>query len=108
MSARTDTGEPAPARSLPRTADVRHRAQSARQAPPHQLLCFTLQIWDSSFRQCLPFKAAHSVAFDDFARAEYRALRRGALLAPASAVGCSGRLWWRDKVPVSRVDGGGQ
>ena len=106
MTARVDedTGEPAPARSLPHIADV---PQSARQAPPHQPLCFALQVWDLSFRQCLGIKAAHSVAFDDVARAESGALRRGALLAPASAVACSGRLWWRDKGPIVSVDGEG-
>ena len=91
MSARTDndTGEPAPARSLPHTADV---PQSARQAPPHQPFCFALQFWGSSFRNVLPFKAAISAAVDDVPRAEYGAVRACALPAPASDGACSGRL----------------
>ena len=91
VTARTDedTGEPAPARSLPHTQT---RARGARQPPPHQALCFAPQVWGSSFRNFLPFKAAISAAVDDVPRAEYGAVRACALPAPASDGACSGRL----------------
>ena len=49
VTARTDedTGEPAPARSLPHTQT---RARGARQPPPHQPSCFAPQVRGSSFR----------------------------------------------------------
>ena len=89
MSARTDedAGEPAPARSLPRTADAR---QSARQPLPHQSLCFAPQFWNSSFGQCLPFKAAISVALDDGPCAESGVLRACAFRLPPHLM----RLAW--------------
>ena len=80
MTARTDeeTGEPAPARSLPHTQT---RARGARQPPPHQALCFAPQVRGSSFRQYLPFKAATSAASGEVPRAEYGAVRACALFA---------------------------